>query len=216
MINELDKNKEYVDHRVYRDSCVVSNGLYIKDLRVLGRDLNKVVIIDNAVISFGFQLDNGIPILPFYDDYSDDCLYKISSYLKYLSCVEDMRFANNAKFGLLDMKESEFSIFLEYYLSDDDEGSESPSSHENSVSPIKSKKADSPSSPVPLINLHLIDEKNDYDGIGTPTRKLALTKNAEKIISQNMDIFDKCKSTIFPLRNGSHESKSAPEKRDKE
>lgn len=44
-------------------------GVYIKDLRIIkNRNLKDVVIIDNAVYSFGFQLDNGIPILPFYDD----------------------------------------------------------------------------------------------------------------------------------------------------
>jgi len=77
MINYLDPEGKYIDHRVYRDSCILSNGLYIKDLRVLGRDLKKVIIIDNAVISFGFQLRNGVPILPFYDDLRDDCLFKM-------------------------------------------------------------------------------------------------------------------------------------------
>lgn len=44
-------------------------GVYIKDLRIIkNRNLKDMVIIDNAVYSFGFQLDNGIPILPFYDD----------------------------------------------------------------------------------------------------------------------------------------------------
>ena len=48
-------------------------GVYIKDLRIIkNRNLKDIVIIDNAVYSFGFQLDNGIPILPFYEDKSDE------------------------------------------------------------------------------------------------------------------------------------------------
>jgi CTD small phosphatase-like protein 2 len=28
--------------------------------------------VDNAVYSFGYQLDNGIPIIPFYEDKRDE------------------------------------------------------------------------------------------------------------------------------------------------
>jgi len=44
-------------------------GIYIKDLRIFSdRNINDIVIIDNAVYSFGYQIDNGIPIIPFYDN----------------------------------------------------------------------------------------------------------------------------------------------------
>lgn len=46
--------------------------MHIKDLRVIaGRDLKDVVLVDNAAYSFGFQLDNGIPIIPYYDNKND-------------------------------------------------------------------------------------------------------------------------------------------------
>jgi CTD small phosphatase-like protein 2 len=61
-------------------------GVYVKDLRILkNRSLKDVVIIDNAVYSFGFQLDNGIPILPFYDDKNDSELEHLVYYLQCLS-----------------------------------------------------------------------------------------------------------------------------------
>lgn len=61
-------------------------GVYIKDLRIIkNRNLKDMVIIDNAVYSFGFQLDNGIPILPFYDDKQDEELLHLIYYLKCLS-----------------------------------------------------------------------------------------------------------------------------------
>jgi hypothetical protein len=197
MIDKIDKDRKYIDHRLYRDSCVFTDGLYIKDLRVLNRDIRKIVIIDNAVISFGFQLENGIPILPFYDDYTDDCLFKITSYLKYLSCVDDMRFANNEKFGLLEIKESQFNLFLDYYLGDEEEeGSESPSSHENSVSPNKGKNDGF--SAMPIISLHQVGmDALDELYLGTSSRKMSLTKKSEKEISENMSIIHKCIGTLF-------------------
>lgn len=38
---------------------------------MLGRDLKNVVLVDNAAYSFGFQISNGIPIIPYYDNKSD-------------------------------------------------------------------------------------------------------------------------------------------------
>lgn len=45
------------------------NGFFIKDLRILkDLDLNRSLIIDNLVHSFGLQVENGIPILEWYDN----------------------------------------------------------------------------------------------------------------------------------------------------
>ena len=41
----------------------MNNGVFVKDLRILDRNLKDVVIVDNAVHSFGNQLDNGIPVV---------------------------------------------------------------------------------------------------------------------------------------------------------
>lgn len=197
MIEQIDKDRKYIHHRVYRDSCVCTNGLYIKDLRVLNRDLRNVVIVDNAVISFGLQLENGIPIIPFYDDCSDDCLYKITTYLNFLSTVDDMRAVNKDKFGLLEMKESQFNMYLDYYFTDDD-GSESPSSHENSLSPHKNTPSTDITLPQLMMNLHKINaDQLEDENPGTPTRRMSLTKKSEKEINENMDIIFKCINAIF-------------------
>ncbi len=68
VLDYLDPKRELIEYRLYRDSCVeTEEGVFIKDLRIIqNRNLKDMVIIDNAVYSFGYQLDNGIPILPFY------------------------------------------------------------------------------------------------------------------------------------------------------
>lgn len=86
VLDYLDPHQEFIDYRLYREHCVqTKHKIYMKDLRVLAnRDLRKVTIIDNHVYSFGFQLDNGIPILPFYSDKNDIELNLLISYFKKL------------------------------------------------------------------------------------------------------------------------------------
>ena len=65
-----------------------------------------MLLVDNAAYSFGFQLDNGIPILPFYDHENDVELKHLIAYLKNLYLVEDAR-AHNKK----TLKISQFSQY---------------------------------------------------------------------------------------------------------
>lgn len=46
--------------RLFRESCVFHRGNYVKDLSRLGRDLNKVIIVDNSPASYVFHPDNAV------------------------------------------------------------------------------------------------------------------------------------------------------------
>lgn len=48
LLDILDPEKRYISRRVYRESCIYSDGSYTKDLTVLGVDLAKIAIIDNS------------------------------------------------------------------------------------------------------------------------------------------------------------------------
>lgn len=102
VLDYLDPHEQYIQHRLFRDSCVVTEeGVHIKDLRVIGnRNIKDVILIDNAAYSFGFQIENGIPIIPFYDNKADQELRHLIPYLKFLSSVEDLREINRQTFRL--------------------------------------------------------------------------------------------------------------------
>ena len=91
LLDVIDPARRLIRHRVFRDSCVVFEGNYLKDLSALGRDLARVVIVDNSPQAFGFQLDNGIPIESWYDDDRDDELRRLLPLLESLAVSEDVR-----------------------------------------------------------------------------------------------------------------------------
>lgn len=55
--------------------------MHVKDLRVLNRELSELVLIDNAAYSYAYQLDNGIPIIPYYEGKNDFELKALQVYL---------------------------------------------------------------------------------------------------------------------------------------
>ena len=94
---------------MYREHCIsTKEGVFIKDLRVIkNRELKDMIIVDNAAYSFAFQVDNGIPILPFYDFKADKELLSLQDYLKKLANVEDIIEVNKNTFKLQEYEKYE-------------------------------------------------------------------------------------------------------------
>ncbi|CAI2378384.1 unnamed protein product [Moneuplotes crassus] len=94
ILNYIDPDGDLIEARCYRDSCYTTQDyVYIKDLRIFEDqwDMKDIVLIDNAVHSFGFQINNGIPMLPFYDDKKDTEMIYLAHYLNDLQRQADMR-----------------------------------------------------------------------------------------------------------------------------
>lgn len=49
--------------RLFRESCVFHRGNYVKDLSRLGRDLRRIIIVDNSPASYIFHPDNAVRTL---------------------------------------------------------------------------------------------------------------------------------------------------------
>lgn len=92
VIDLLDPEHKYISHRLFRDHCFkTKQGVYVKDLRILNRSLDKVILVDNAMYSFALQLSNGVPIIPFSDNPADQELQHLTSFLLKLRQAEDVR-----------------------------------------------------------------------------------------------------------------------------
>ena len=105
ILDELDTNG-VIDHKLFRDSCVHVGGNYLKDLSILGRDLSKVIIVDNAITSFAYQVPNGIPIISWYEDTKDRELLDLLPFLEKLADVDDVRPHLEKAFSIQDQIDS--------------------------------------------------------------------------------------------------------------
>ena len=63
-----------------------------------------MILVDNSVYSFGFQLQNGIPITPYYDDKNDNELMYLAQYVLSIEAEEDVREKNASTFQLEEFK----------------------------------------------------------------------------------------------------------------
>ena len=88
IVNAIEKNEKYFEHRLYKQHCVLYGNEYVKDLSKIGRDLKKTLIVDILSKNFRLQIDNGICMKAFYGDCRKD-----KNTLKLLSNVlEDIKY----------------------------------------------------------------------------------------------------------------------------
>eukprot|EP00996_Jenningsia_fusiforme_P000388 NODE_1332_length_1581_cov_57.500653_g1196_i0.p1 GENE.NODE_1332_length_1581_cov_57.500653_g1196_i0~~NODE_1332_length_1581_cov_57.500653_g1196_i0.p1 ORF type:complete len:358 (+),score=47.82 NODE_1332_length_1581_cov_57.500653_g1196_i0:253-1326(+) len=71
LLDELETCGVKFHHRLFREHCVNANGIYVKDLSLLGRPLNRTVIVDNSPGAFLFQPRNSIQATSWFEDPED-------------------------------------------------------------------------------------------------------------------------------------------------
>lgn len=50
LLDKLDPGRKHVQHRLFREACLLVQGNYLKDLTVINRDLKQVVIVVVVII----------------------------------------------------------------------------------------------------------------------------------------------------------------------
>ena len=81
LINSLDKNKIFFENKLYREHCIIMNNDFVKDISKLGKDLSKIIIVDNLVQNFRLNLENGINIKSFNGEINDKILKELGKIL---------------------------------------------------------------------------------------------------------------------------------------
>ena len=83
LIDAIEEDKIYFDHRLYREHAIIIDNDFVKDLTRIGRPLDKIIIIDDMPQNFKLQKENGIIIRPFFgEDNCDMTLYNLIPILK--------------------------------------------------------------------------------------------------------------------------------------
>ena len=82
IVDLIEKKEKYFEYRLYKQHTKFNGKYYIKDLSKLGRDIRRILIIDNISQNFKLQKNNGICIKPFYGDVVSD-----RNTLKFLSII---------------------------------------------------------------------------------------------------------------------------------
>jgi Dullard-like phosphatase family protein len=77
IINEIEKNRNFFDYKFYREHTVIYKDTFVKDISRIGRDIKKMIIIDNNEKNFILNKENGIKIAPYYGD--EDNNYNVNN-----------------------------------------------------------------------------------------------------------------------------------------
>lgn len=89
MVDKIDPKALYIHNILSREHCLVYGMRFLKDFRMIVNSSIKVaniLMLDNRLASFGFNIHNGMPMLPYTGTQDDDTELKyVLPVLDYLS-----------------------------------------------------------------------------------------------------------------------------------
>jgi len=108
ILNKLDKDNKYFSYRLYRCHCNWEEGKSIKKLSLMGRDLNKIVFVDDIERNAKYNMKNLILVSKWSDNIYDDEIIIIKNKLKLIA--ESDKYDDDITVGLIDEKLSQINI----------------------------------------------------------------------------------------------------------
>lgn len=93
ILDYIDPDHKIFTKRLYRQDCIKVENFFVKDLDIiLDRSKENMIIVDNSIVSFAFDLNNGVPINSFLGTEKEDKeLLFLYSFLKELAVSQDVR-----------------------------------------------------------------------------------------------------------------------------
>ena len=84
ILDKIDEKGNLISHRLYKPHVVFERGKSVKKLNLIGRDLNKIIFVDNMKSNAKYNPKNLYLIPTWTDDIYDDELFKLKNKLKYI------------------------------------------------------------------------------------------------------------------------------------
>ena len=82
LIENIEEKKKYFDYKFYRQHNIVIENDFVKDLSRIGRDIDKMIIVDNMSQNYRLHKRNGINIKGFWgENLCDRILYNLKDIL---------------------------------------------------------------------------------------------------------------------------------------
>ena len=98
ILDKIDSSGDLISHRLYKPHVIFEKGKSVKKLELIGRDLNKIIFVDNLKYNAKYNLKNLYLIPSWTDDINDNELYKLENKLKYI--YESGKFNDDITKGL--------------------------------------------------------------------------------------------------------------------
>lgn len=91
VLDEIDQGG-WITHRLYRQSTrPFKNHKFVKDMSIMGRDLARIVLVDNNPMAMIASPDNAIPIQSWFDNPFDHELLKVHALCYEMKDMKDVR-----------------------------------------------------------------------------------------------------------------------------
>ena len=98
ILDKIDSYGNLIAHRLYKYHVLFEKGKSVKKLELIGRDLNKIIFVDNLKCNAKYNMKNLYLIPTWTDDIYDSEIYKLKHKLKYI--YESGKFNNDVTKGL--------------------------------------------------------------------------------------------------------------------
>ena len=181
LIDILDSDKN-IQYKLTREHCTFLNGIYIKELKKLNRDLNDLIILDNSPLAYSFDIDNGLPIKAWYEDKNDNELDKVYFILEFLSKVKDAR---NFIKRIVDNNEINFEIANEIIKIYNDNMNEYISRKNDFISDNKEVEENNNQKQIIFVNKQKNKNQTKFDDNNKENNNNINIKDRDKLSNNN-------------------------------